>query len=304
MQSLPGGVLALFGEKNTKLLSGDISGATGDMALKDHSKNIGAIEWTVQQMSDSYFLSHTGATSLYQTNKFGDFAGSGLSQAVEPLVRSIKGVVVDSVALKSRGHWRIFYDETDTDTATEFVNCTFSAGRAIGWSRGSVDFVMTAVNTGYIGTDEYMVGGDDSGNVYLMEHGRNNDGSDMRMGVILPYNAYGNVMVDKQWRKTIFQLDTPEPFDFNYAFEFNYSDIGWARSAEKTDQTKGGGAFWGLGSWSTFYWGGTATYGTTELDTLGVGFNMAVIFTATADNIPDHTLRAYNAIYENRRYVH
>lgn len=304
MQSLPGGVLALFGEKNSKLLSGNLSGASGNMELKDHSKNIGAIEWTVQQMADTYFLSHTGATSLYQTNKFGDFAGAGLSQAVEPLVRAIKGVVVDSVALKSRGHWRIFYDEKSGDGTTQFVNCTFSAGRAIGWSRGEIGFTMTAVNTGYIGTDEYMIAGDDSGNVYRMEYGRNQDGSDMRTGVILPYNAYGNVMVDKQWRKMIFQLDTQEEFDFNYATEFNYSASGWASGAESTDKTKGGGAFWGLGEWGTFYWGGTATYGTTELDTFGVGFNMAVIFTATADNIPDHTLRAYSAIYEQRRYVH
>jgi hypothetical protein len=302
MQSLPGGTLALFGERNTKLLSGNISGADGDMQLKDHSRNIGAKEWTIQQMSDVYFISDMGASSLYQSDKFGDFAGAGLSQSIEPLIRLYTSSFIDSLLLKRKGHWRLFYQDAGGGT-TEFVNATFSGGRLIGWTRGQYGFSLSCVNSGEIANEEVAFAGDTSGNVYQLETGRNWNGSDMRIGVILPYNTYGDTLYDKQWRKVLFQLDASETFPFSYAVEFNYSQYGWPKGSESTDETKGGGAFWGVGIWGTFQWAGTATYGTTELDTFGVGFNMAIVLTANDDWIPDHTLRAYSAIYEPRRIV-
>jgi len=304
MQSMPGGVLAIFGEHNSKLLSGNISGADGDMTLKDHSRAIGAKEWTIQQMSDVYFVSPNGATSLYQTSKFGDFAGSGLSAAIEPLLRAYINRFTDSVSLKRKGQWRLYYTSSDSSTASSFIVATFSGGRMIGWSRGSLGFKLNCVNAGNIDGAESVFAGGTNGIVYKLDEGRNFDGADMLCGMILPYNPFGDPLVDKQWRKTIFQLDSSETFSFDYAIEFNYSAYGWARGAEQTDETKGGGAFWGLGEWGTFTWSGTSTYGTTELDTFGVGFNMALIITTNSDNIPDHNLRAYSAIYEPRRYVH
>ena len=298
MQSLVGGALAIFGKSKTKLLTGNISGPDGDMSLTDHSRNIGAIEWSIQNALDVYFVSDLGVTSLYQTDKYGNFAGAGLSTDIDPLVKVNQRYLVDSVFIQRKGLCRIFYSNG------QFITAGFTAGRMIGWGRGGYDFTVNCVNSGEIGADERVFAGSDDGWVYELEVGRNCNGGDMRCGVILPYNALGNVMVDKQWRKTIFQLDAVEAFDFSYAVEFNYSESGWPGGSERTDQTKGGGAFWGVGVWNTFVWSGTSTYGTTELDTFGVGFNMAIVITVNDDNTPDHTLRAYSSIYEGRRLVH
>jgi hypothetical protein len=303
MRALQGGALAIFGERVLKILTGNISGGSGDMQLAEHGQQIGARAGTIAQMSDCYFISEIGATSLYQTDKYGNFAGAGLSQAIEPEIRTYLSSFYASAAIKRAGFWRLFYEES-AGSNTQWLNCTFSGGRMIGWSRGDLGFHLTAVTVGMINNVEVVFAGDDEGNVYQLESGRNMDGSDMLVGAILPYNHFSMPMVDKQWRKTIFQLDASTPFDFNYAAEFNYSEQGWAAGAERTDQTKGGGVLWGRGTWNTFSWSGSSTYGTAELDTFGVGYNMAIIFTVDDDNIPDHTLRAYSAIFEPRRLVH
>jgi hypothetical protein len=111
-------------------------------------------------------------------------------------------------------------------------------------------------------------------------------------------------MVIKQWRKTIVEVDAQERFDFRYSLQFNYSAVGTQHATAVSDTVEAGGALWGLGTWGEFTWSGTASYGFAELDTFGVGYNMALIMVNNSRETPQHTFRAFSTIYDPRRYVH
>jgi hypothetical protein len=304
LQAMVGGALAIFGSRKSKVLYGNISGVDGDMELKDHSKLIGAQEWTVQQLQDCYFISNHGCTSLAQSDKFGDFTGSGLSQGIEPLLQRSAGYAIDSLLLERQGHYRVFFgDSLGTSEYTAFLTATFVGGKLLGWGRGYYPFDLTCASSGYINNEEVAFAGSYDGAVYKLETGNSFNGKAINRALILPFNNVGDKFVEKQWRLMSMEVDAAAVFQYYYSLEFNYSKSGTPRGTSVADMVNAGGAVWGIAEWSQFTWKLSEAYGTTDMDAFGVGFNMSVTITSNSRTAPVHTFRAVSIIYEPRRYV-
>jgi hypothetical protein len=298
--STTGGALLVLGRTRSKVLTGNISGASGDMQLRELSTKIGAVPYTGQPLNDVYFVGEDGVRSLAQTDKYGDFAGSSLSEAVAPFAREIARVATHSAVFPSLGQYRVY---AGAASGTTFLSMTFAGGQMRGSGRGFYRFNMTSLCVGQYNGEESAFAGSFEGFVYRLMHGRSHDGLPFLRGVILSYNSHGNPVVEKQWRRMQLHIDSDGELNFSYGLTFNWGAKGHASANSLDGYVPPSGGTWGTATWGQFSWGGVGQNNTAELDIFGVGRNFSLTIQSRSDNEPQHTIRGYSVIFEGRRLL-
>lgn len=303
-KSVKGGTLVIFGEDRTYLLEGSISGTSGDMVLKEHSQEVGAWPWTIQEMMDVLFMDRIGVTSLVATQDFGDFALGTRSMDIRPLIEKHKANVKASVVLKDRQQYRV-YCRVNYGTLV-LIGAVLSSDR-IDWTRAVYPAYVTSAWAGEISGQpglERSFCGDESGNVYEMDVGTSFNGDAYRSVWVLPFDHQGEPSSYKTYRKAMLEVDSPEQVDFKYQATFDYEAPGIPRHIILDAAIDPEGARWGdIDEWGDFTWG-AAIQGTTYGYLAGFAKCISLTITHNSDTSPPFTLRAVSYLFEPRRLEH
>ena len=292
LQVMRGDAMAIFNRNRTYILYGTSS---LDWNLKTFSNQSGAVEHTIQDLTEIIYLDDRGVTNLSAVNAFGDFAISSLSKKIKPVIDSKIGTSIASVRVRSKGQYRLFF----TDGSA--IYGTFAGNKLAGFIRVDLGKVVyTVCSAEDSDGNEILFFGSDDGYVYQMDKGTSFDGSKVEAMLRLSYYHYDTPTRNKRFRKIHFEMSADTDVTLKFVPAYSYDDPLVPAAREQSVSISGGGGYWNIHNWNTFNWS-SAVISTAENNIEGVGTNMGLLILSEATYEQPHTLQGVTVHYSPRR---
>jgi len=292
LQVMRGDSMAIFNRNRTYILYGT---SIADWNLKTFSSNSGAVEYTVQNLAETIYLDDRGITNLSAVNAYGDFAISSLSKKIKPVIDSKKGKSISSVRVRSKGQYRLFFND---GTA---VFGTFAGNKLAGFIRADLGKVVYSVcSSEDADGDEILFFGSNDGYIYQMDKGTSFDGVKVEAMLRLSYYHYDTPTRNKRFRKIHFEMSADSDVSLKFMPAYSYDDPQVPEAREQAMSVTGGGGYWNVDDWDTFNWS-SAVVSTAEHNIEGVGTNMGLLILSESIYEQPHTLQGVTVHYSPRR---
>jgi hypothetical protein len=291
------GVLLLFTRKGIKVLH---YGSTTDQfifKLDDFSKNMGAVDKTVQNLFEKvYFADDRGPSQMIPAAETGGFQADHIGEKVETEYNANKDNITGSVIDIINRRYYIFYTVSGKSNGLAF---TFNKGKLKGIGR--FEFQDKATVSAHGVTDDgtpRMLFGDDSGYIFLMESGTSFDGESIETRFVTSYYHYGSPRHWKHFARLHFEIDCGSQMPFTVGALYDYGSPLLAESSEETQNVSGGSSVWGGGVvWGEFTWGaGVLGRGIAYIH--GYGANMGIVVKTDEKYFSKHTVHNITTDYQ------
>jgi len=302
LESVVGGVLAITTDRESRGLFGkDIS----DWEMKLLAEKTGGRLHSVQKLDTVYALDDLGITSLARTDKFGDFAGSTVSQLVQPLVNALRNRVTDSVVVRGSNQYRVYFSD-NTGIIMYVPNAGMSEdGRTSTRMKVQFGFMAYDIPVQRIYNTEDEVGDErtyfcsDTGYIYEDQIGNNFDGAEIPSACRLVFNQIGSPSYRKRFRRAILELDSQKPLDMKVISDLTYGSDDAATGNSDVSVAAGGG-LWDVDNWDEFFFDGQ-TVSTASAGLTGTGSNIGLLLYNSTAKVRPFILQGITLHYDHRR---
>lgn len=269
LASLPGEALGIMCRNSSQALTG-ASAAT--WFLSNLRADVGAVDYTVQTMGDTFMLDDRGITSVRQSQDYGNFASSTVSAQIQPLVDKIRNRVVGSYLSRRLG----LYVMVASDGGA--IVMAAKAGKLLGFTELYLGFEPTCVFSGEdaSGAERVLMGSAD-GWVYELEKGQSADGQDLEAFARIAYNQSRSPRVRKRYRKLVLQASAQQYTRLQFSAEMSFGNPEIRPMASDVAEPRGAGGFWDIANWDEFYWDGQDV-SEPEISLSGTGTNVSLTF--------------------------
>ncbi|MDH3386883.1 MAG: hypothetical protein OEN02_03175 [Gammaproteobacteria bacterium] len=297
MQDQPGGTLAIFNRNRTYVLYGnDIN----DWDLTDYNLEKGAIEWSIQDVGSSIYFDDRGVSMLRHSDKFGDFTLNTISELVDPLIQAKKRLLVDSVRIRSKDQYRVFFSDGTGLILRVDTNPQHRSGQRYEFMPIAYTAQVTSIcseedTAGY----ERTFFGSDDGFVYEAEKGESFDGGVIKFFMRLAFAHCQSPRQKKRFHKATFQVDAPDQTAISFSPEFSYGAQPGTVSLPVADFSTGGGEWDGEAFWGEFIWDGQLI-GEAEAYIEGQGINISLAILGETNYERAHTWESCTYNYSTR----
>lgn len=244
--SLPGESLGIMCRNSSYQLTGASSASWSLGVLRS---DVGAAEYSVQTMRDTYMLDDRGITSVAASQDYGNFTSATISTEIQPLVDRSRGKVVGSYLSRRLGLYVIVLNDG---------NCIVMgarAGKLLGFTPVRLEFTPFCSFSGEddTGAERIFVGGTD-GFVYEMERGQSADGAALEAFIRVAYNSSKSPRVRKRYRRMVLQTSVVNYAELRFSAEMTFGDQDVQPMTATSFGASGAGGFWDLANWDEFYW--------------------------------------------------
>ncbi len=292
LQVMPGDAMAIFNRNRIYILYGTSS---ADWNLKTFSDNSGAIEWTIQNLTETMFLDDRGVTTFSAVNAYGDFTMNAISKKIKPLIDDKKGLSIASIRVRKKGQYRLFFND---GTA---IYATFSGNKLAGFIRIDLDKVVyTVCSAEDTDGNEILFFGSDDGYIYQLDAGTSFDGSEIEAILRLSYYHFDSPTRDKRFRKIQFEMSGDSSIALQFQPDFSYADANVPEARTRDLSVQGSGGYWNIHNWDNYNWSGQVI-STAEENLDGVGTNMGILVLSEATYEQPHILQGVTVHYSPRR---
>lgn len=193
-----------------------------------YKQEAGAIDRTVQQVSNTLMLDDRGLVFLEAVKEYGNFKDITLSQKIQSWLSGKKGLVTCSCIMRDKNQYRIFF----SDKTALFV--TIKSGKIVGMMPIKTAHVVHCITSVEDSTGkEVAYFGDENGMVHQMESGTSFDGEPIEAYLELAFNNLKNPTQLKQYKNTVLEVAGGgySEFDFSYKIGYGSSNLSQAVSA-------------------------------------------------------------------------
>lgn len=170
-----------------------------DMALPD----VGAIDYTAQNLNFPIFLDDLGLTSARAAQEFGNFRDADLSAKIKPYLEGRISLAACSVVDRQQGQYKLFLIDGSGVTAT------FQAGRLKGMLPFQLKHIPNVACEGKINGAQTLLFGGTDGFVYELNRGRSFDGATIEHRMRLADNFIGTPRLRKRMRRLRLDVQAP-----------------------------------------------------------------------------------------------
>lgn len=248
LASLPGEALGIMCRNSSFQLTG-ASSATWSLGIL--RADVGATEYSVQTMGDTYMLDDRGITSVAASDVYGNFASATISTDIQPLVDQSRNKVVGSYLNRRLGLYVILLND---GTAIAMGS---RANKMLGFTPLKTGFTPYSAFSGEDSTGaERIFIGATNGFVYEMEKGQSADGADLEAFIRVAYNSSRSPRVRKRYRKAVIQTSVVSYATMRFSAEMSFGSSEVAPTTPETLTETGSGGFWDIANWDEFYWDG------------------------------------------------
>jgi len=291
LQDQPGGILGVFNRNRTYLLYGD---DVNNWDFVDYSLERGAIEYTTQDLGVSFYADDRGVNHLKQTDAYGDLAMDAISEHIDPLFQAQKTKIIDSIRIKSKSQYRIYYSDNTGILMRWDNNSQNKHGMRFEFMPFELDNLVTCIcaEEDASGFERIFFGSDD-GFVYE-EKGDSFDGALIEYAMRLVFCHCRTPRQKKRFHKVTFQADAPDVVPIEFYPEFSYGDIqqpAQIGSGEIPPEILTGGGLWDTANWSEFFWDAQFV-GEMEAYIDGQGINASILLRGESNYERAHTLKS------------
>ena len=169
------------------------------IAIVPVTKNVGCLSgYSIQEIGgDLIFLAPDGLRTVAGTARIGDVELGTVSKAIQPLVtelaENINSFVIDSVVLREKSQYRLFYTNTSLEQTQQKGIIGTLRPNGFQWSE-TRSLEVTAIGSGFDSNNvEQYYHGDTEGFVYQHDTGNSFDGSNILARFETPNYDYGDL---------------------------------------------------------------------------------------------------------------
>lgn len=261
------GALAIFTRNRTSILYGT---GSSDWLLVPYREELGAFDYTVQNVGRTVFLDDRGITDFRTTQDFGNFADSTISDQVRDRINELRVTAVAACISRDLNQYRIFF------SGGVAYYLTFSRGKLLGIMPQLLAHDLTCVWSGeQTNGSEAIFFGDDSGYVYQMEKGTSFDGEPIEYYFTLAYNHAGTPRTVKHYRHAMLEIEGSSYVAFNFGYTLGHNTSLIEQPGLQSTTTSFSPAYWDSFTWDAFTWDGL-TLMPSEIDMAGDAENCSL----------------------------
>ena len=294
LKTLRGGTLLIAGRDVTSILSGATS---SNFVVNEHSQNIGARPYTIQSLSDTYFVSNEGITSLMASDRFGDFAHAYVTRDVQPFVDQFVSSATASIEIRKKSQYRLF---APAGVTTNILVGCYGGKNNSGYTRFNIPIVVTCATREEINGEERLFMGASDGFVYEIDKGTSFDGAEIEALLAFPYNNFKEPRRRKRYRKVIMEMSSPGTAQIQFSLDFDYGVETTPVDGVYTDEASALGGYWDLDTWDEFIWSGQFS-SEVSANISGIGSNVGLtIYSKSATDQP-HVVQSVSWHYSRLR---
>ena len=172
---------------------------SSNIAIVPVTKNVGCLSgYSIQEIGgDLIFLAPDGLRTVAGTARIGDVELGTVSKAIQPLVtelaENINTFVIDSVVLREKSQYRLFYTDTSLEQTQQKGIIGTLRPDGFQWSE-TRSLEVTAIGSGFDSNNiEQYYHGDTNGYVYQHDTGNNFDGANILARYETPNYDYGDL---------------------------------------------------------------------------------------------------------------
>ena len=286
--------LIITGRGTTSMLYGT-SAATWNFVT--FNSGIGGIDYTAQNMAETYVFDDRGVVSLQTTLNFGNFTSASLTQNIRQFIEDKRTKVAFSVVSRTKSQYRVFFSDGYGLYLT-IVNGKY-LGAAPVYFKDPVYCAWEGETS--TGAEVSYFGGASGGYVYQLDVGSSFDGEPIDAFFSLAYDFAGAPRLNKQWRHASLEMqgDHYAAISFGYNLGYNSSEIDQPATVAYGTSFQGA-PNWDVFVWDFFIWDG-ATLAPTEVDVVGTAENIQAAISSTTDYMYPFTINSVIYHYTPRR---
>jgi hypothetical protein len=301
LRDQPGDILGVFNRNRTYLLYGD---DVNNWDLVNFSLERGAIEWTMQDLGWTFYADDRGVHRLSQTDAYGDLKMAAVSNRVDPVFQRQKLLLIDSVRIKSKNQFRLFYSDNsgllmrwdnDPDTRQKGPRHKFMPFEYA----HKVESICAEEDTN--GFERVFFGSDD-GFVYEAEKGESFDGALIGYFLRLAFCHCQVARRKKRFHKATIQVDGSDQPPMTFSPEFSYGAVDQPPPSVfgfPAGTFNVGGGIWDTDFWGEFIWDGQLV-GEAQAYIDGQGINCSLLVQGESNFERQHTLQSLTYNYSMR----
>ncbi len=244
-------VMSVFSQNSCRNLYGPDS--TGAFRLVVASPTAGSAVGTAQWIGAAYSFANAGVQQITATINFGDFQFGTVSGMVQPLVNSMQGTAIASVALKEKNQYRVFCNDGRALSMVMAVgqNGVQPTGFLLLNYGIPVRCAYVANNTS--GREVCFFGSDD-GYVYQDGIGCSFDGGTVEHWLRLPFNHMKMPRHLKTYYKAALDIIVEQSASLQVTADVDGGLPFYDPSAVYASGMSGKGGYWNQFYWESFSW--------------------------------------------------
>ena len=293
-----GGALAIFNRNRIFVLYGTSS---NDWNLVRYREEVGAYEYTIQEVADTVFLDDRGIRKLQTVQAYGNFQHATISEHCRSFLQETgrfgESNVVGSCLIRQKNQYRLFFQDGYG------LAVTFDRRKLLGIMplNFGVDIQYVHSSEDHLGMERSFIGSQD-GWVYEMEKGTSFDGNPISAFLLSHYHfpGKGSIGYDKRFQSMVIEAEGTRYADFEVSIIKDYNLVQEVNRPRFTDVVRHVSAFWDTAIWDEFFWDGRAL-GPARVSLTGRGENIAVLIRKKSDAWTPLLLSGANIRYRHSR---
>ena len=286
--------LVVTGRSSTSMLYGT-SAATWNFVT--FNSGVGGIDYTAQNMADTYVFDDRGIVSLQTTLNFGNFTSASLTRNIQAFIEDKRTKVVYSSVSRQQNQYRVFFNDGYA------LYITVVNGKYLGAAPVYFKDIVSTVWEGELstGAEASYFGAATGGYVYQLDVGSSFDGEPIEAFFTLAYDFAGAPRLNKQWRHASLEMqgDHFAAISFGYNLGYNSLEIDQPATVNYSSSFQAAPA-WDIFVWDSFIWDGVIL-APTEVDVVGTAENIQSTVSSTTDYMYPFTVNSVIYHYTPRR---
>lgn len=293
--STTSGTLLVTSKNNIYMLYGTNGGANSDFNFVTFNNGAGALDYTIQNMSDTYLMDDRGVVSLKTSLNFGNFDQSTLTFNINKFIDLKKTLTSYACLDRRKSQYRLFFSDGYGLYLT-IVN---------GQHLGSMPVLFP--NPVYMATEGKYSTGDEAsffcstdGHVYQLDKGTSFDGASIDAYLTFTYNASSSARILKRYRKMALEVSGEAFCQIKCGYLLGYSKSEYSQQSSVNYDTNLQSLVWDAFTWDNFTWDGK-TIVPNECEMIGTAENVGITIRSGTNMFKPFTVNSAIIHYSHRR---
>lgn len=286
------GAMSVHARNTTFMLYGTSS---QNWNLVAYNNGVGALDYTAQNLSQSYVMDDRGVMSLTSSLNFGNFDNATITNLIRPFISEKRTKVSCSSLDRSKSQYRVFF----TDGSGLYITII---GDQV---RGCMPvFFPTFANVAWEGTQsdgslvKYFGGGD--GHVYQMDMGSSFDGEKINAYITLNWNSIKSPRLLKRYRRASVEAASDGYAEISFGYALGYANTAIPQGATIGYPMPFSPVYWDSFYWDNFVWDGKTLF-PTECELYGTAENIQITIGSDSAEFEPYAINSVILHYTTRR---
>jgi hypothetical protein len=233
------------------------------------------------------------------TERIGDIELATLSKPVQSIFEAYtRNEDLDTITLvvvNKKSQFRLFFADAEALGLIGAIRTAGEAGRGFEYSQ-LVGIEVNCADSGYIGTEEYVIHGDSLGKVHRQESGNLFDTTPIFSLYQTPYLYMDDPILRKIYYDVHTYMRSEGQVEIFFGVEYNYGDSDVARPVDYNITTAGAAAFYGIATYDTtdIYDGNPSPVRKSNIQGSGDSISLSYV---TLTEQPSHTIQSFVISY-------